>query len=248
MRYTIAVDQVFSLNHNLSTNAAFLLSIIHHAPSWAEMHGDGWFWMSFSTIQNELPWVFKSRDTVTRANRELKSKGLVEQKVEGSKNLFRLTSAGKQWGRKPDSDSSSAMPSGSKCATPSGSSSATQSVNNDHNYKDTPHTPPGGERSERQDSIPYDKIRSMFCDILPELPNPTLITNTRRKAIRARWNDHEAHQDLEFWSGLFTHIRESHFLMGRSPSMTGEPFRLTFDWLLRPTNFAKVIEGNYHGQ
>lgn len=37
-------------------------------------------------------------------------------------------------------------------------------------------------------------------------------------------------------------VRDSDFLMGR----TNKPFTITFDWFIRPNNFAKILSGNYN--
>ncbi|AWE74359.1 phage replication O, N-terminal -containing domain protein [Pseudomonas aeruginosa] len=42
-------------------------------------------------------------------------------------------------------------------------------------------------------------------------------------------------------------MKASPFLMGKVPGRNGaKPFRATFDWLIAPSNFVKVVEGNYH--
>ncbi|OTJ83071.1 hypothetical protein CAZ01_06460 [Pseudomonas aeruginosa] len=61
-----------------------------------------------------------------------------------------------------------------------------------------------------------------------------------------RWNDSEVHQDLGFWRDYFETVRASDFLMGRVTGRDGKVFRCCFDWLIAPSNFVKVVEGNYH--
>jgi hypothetical protein len=39
-------------------------------------------------------------------------------------------------------------------------------------------------------------------------------------------------------------VRKSKFLMGQADGIRG-PFRCTLHWLLRPSNFAKVLNGHY---
>lgn len=111
---------------------------------------------------------------------------------------------------------------------------------------DAPEHPPT-EKPKPRKAIPFEQIKNLFNEILPELPTVILINKSREASIRARWNEHQAHQSLEFWEDLFIEIRKSDFLMGRTLNSSGSPFRLTFDWLLKPSNFVKVVEGNYHG-
>ena len=43
-----------------------------------------------------------------------------------------------------------------------------------------------------------------------------------------------------FWIGLFKQIDESDFLSGRSGDWSA-----TFDWVMKPANMVKILEGNY---
>ena len=54
------------------------------------------------------------------------------------------------------------------------------------------------------------------------------------------------HQDLSFWAEYFALVRSSKFLMGEVSASGGNAFRCNFDWLIAPSNFVKVVEGNYH--
>ncbi|HBO2158551.1 TPA: hypothetical protein L4G77_005680 [Pseudomonas aeruginosa] len=82
--------------------------------------------------------------------------------------------------------------------------------------------------------------------MLPELPTVVLINKDRKSKVQARWNDSEVHQDLGFWREYFETVRASDFLMGRVSGRDGKVFRCCFDWLIAPSNFVKVVEGNYH--
>lgn len=104
---------------------------------------------------------------------------------------------------------------------------------------------PAKTKPAKPKAIPFEQIKNLFNEILPEVPAVILLNKPRQAAIRARWNEHPVHQDLGFWTDLFNDIRKSDFLMGRV--LSDRPFILTFDWLLRPSNFVKVVEGNYHG-
>ncbi|TFF37443.1 hypothetical protein E3U47_18170 [Pseudomonas sp. RIT623] len=88
----------------------------------------------------------------------------------------------------------------------------------------------------------------MFNRLLtPTLPAVVLVSEARKKQLRARWNQSDVHQSLEFWAEYFADVAKSDFLMGRAAGkFGGAPFRATFDWLIAPSNFVKVVEGNYH--
>lgn len=78
------------------------------------------------------------------------------------------------------------------------------------------------------------------------LPAVVLLSETRKKQIKARWNQSPVHQSMDFWVEYFAIVAESDFLMGRTGGKNGSvPFRASFDWLIAPSNFVKVVEGNY---
>jgi hypothetical protein len=101
-------------------------------------------------------------------------------------------------------------------------------------------------KSPRKVSVPVQAIVDLFNETLPELPTVVLINKGRQATVKARWNDSEVHQDLDFWRDFFESVRSSDFLMGKTQGRDGKPFRCSFDWLLCPSNFVKVVEGNYH--
>ncbi len=71
------------------------------------------------------------------------------------------------------------------------------------------------------------------------LSTPRKLEPDRRKAIRARIAEHGAGAP----AAAYAAIRASPFLRGEKGA---DGWRgVTFDWLFKPTNFRKVIEGNY---
>lgn len=103
-------------------------------------------------------------------------------------------------------------------------------------------------------ACPAQQIADLWGEVLPELRAPAVWNRARHTAVRSRWREMAAHYDwteqqqgLEWFRRLMVKIRESAFLMGKAPpTRDKEPFQLTFDWLFRPTNFVKVIEGTYN--
>ena len=90
-------------------------------------------------------------------------------------------------------------------------------------------------------------IVDLFNNTLPGLPQVAMLTKDRKAKINARWNESDVHQDLCFWADFFALVGESEFLMGQGEGRNGgKPFRATFDWLIAPSNFVKVVEGNYN--
>ena len=71
------------------------------------------------------------------------------------------------------------------------------------------------------------------------IPKITSISNNRAKMVAARIKEHgkdSFHQCIE-------EIKQSSFLLGKTP----KPWtNFNFDWMICPSNFAKVLEGNYN--
>ncbi|WP_337158161.1 helix-turn-helix domain-containing protein [Pseudomonas putida] len=117
------------------------------------------------------------------------------------------------------------------------------------NRKGTPNEPSGESPGAREGSnrVPVKEIVGLFNELLPEFPSVVLINKDRSSKIKARWEESPVHQDLEFWRDFFTTVKSSAFLMGKVEGKNGaKPFRCSFDWLIAPSNFVKVVEGNYH--
>lgn len=96
--------------------------------------------------------------------------------------------------------------------------------------------------SPKASRIPLTDIFDAYARCLPALPQLRIIDEARKAMIRSRWNADERFQSVEFWERFFTHVSESDFLMGR----TDRPWTgCCFDWLLKPANFRKIVEGNY---
>jgi predicted phage replisome organizer len=85
---------------------------------------------------------------------------------------------------------------------------------------------------------PYPQIQQLFNEMCTTLPKIKDIKGSRQKALNSRWKEYS---DIEFWKSLFKTVHESNFLSGRDGNWTG----CSFDWIIKPTNLQKIIEGNY---
>jgi len=83
------------------------------------------------------------------------------------------------------------------------------------------------------------------------LPRVEQITPARRSSLLARSRELTASHDftdpLEGFRALFEKVFASRFLIGASPPRKdgGPPFRASFDWVIKQSNFQKIMEGNY---
>ena len=86
-------------------------------------------------------------------------------------------------------------------------------------------------------SAPVDvqSIVEAFNSICASLPKVRGLSDQRRKAIR------KAVKQVEDFPALFKKVEASDFLTGRSGNWNG----CGFDWILKPANLTKILEGNY---
>jgi hypothetical protein len=102
-----------------------------------------------------------------------------------------------------------------------------------------PPTPLKGARVSKTDPVVSAAFMA-YLEIAEALNLPQPRGNDQRfKALARILKQHGA----EGWQFALDQIQASAFLRGEATS-----FRLGIDWLLKPGNFHKVIEGNYRGE
>lgn len=93
---------------------------------------------------------------------------------------------------------------------------------------------------------------------LPTLRRMEVWNQTRTGHLKARWrevaidmaaiNPAVTSQELiDWWTELFKDIGKSKFLMGKTIDKDGRSFAADLEWIIKPNNFAKIIEGKYYG-
>jgi uncharacterized protein YdaU (DUF1376 family) len=113
---------------------------------------------------------------------------------------------------------------------------------------------PKGSLSGSLPTCPHKEVIHLFHSQLPELPEVRIWNKTRESLLKARWRETAIRLDwkstedgLEYFRKLFTWIRQSNFLMGKiNPKPGQRAFECELEWILRPQNWAKLIEGKYH--
>lgn len=107
-------------------------------------------------------------------------------------------------------------------------------------------------------NCPHELIIALYHETLPMCPRVLEWNDTRQGYLRARWRDkavptgvsagyRTVDEGLAHWRVFFKWVAESKFLTGQAEAKPGRPpFCADLEWLLRPTNFAKVVEGRYH--
>jgi hypothetical protein len=102
-------------------------------------------------------------------------------------------------------------------------------------------------------ACPHEQIRSLYAEVLSDLPFPRVWNAKRQTSLRARWSEMakdkgwgNAEQGLAWFRKFFETVAASDFLMGRTERKAGyEGWRCDFDKLMEPAKFVGVIEGKY---
>lgn len=107
---------------------------------------------------------------------------------------------------------------------------------------------PNGSLSAKADTsnCPHSDIIALYHELLPANPRIKVWDGARADSLRARWREDPKRQNLDYWRRYFAHVAASPFLTGKVEGQGGRPFLPGLDWLVKASNFAKVIEGRYH--
>jgi len=100
--------------------------------------------------------------------------------------------------------------------------------------------------TKQSPACPHQEIVDLYHEILPMLPQVKIWSEARKKLLRSRWREKSIHQDVDFWRRYFNYISKSGFLTGKISAPGRNPFLADLEWLIRPSNFIKVIEEKYH--
>lgn len=102
---------------------------------------------------------------------------------------------------------------------------------------------------------PHERILAAYHEALPELPGVKVWDGTRKSHLQARWRErwkagkYASQTDgVAYWARLFRHVRTCDWLMGRVTGRDGRAFKASLGWIVKPENFAKLIEGRYDRQ
>jgi len=102
---------------------------------------------------------------------------------------------------------------------------------------------------------PHLKVLELWQEVLPALPqhDPEQWIGARADGLRARWRETavlkqwpNADAGLLHMRRLFTYIGKSTYLTGQTHTPGRRPFIVELEWVVKPLNWAKIIEGKYH--
>jgi uncharacterized protein YdaU (DUF1376 family) len=125
--------------------------------------------------------------------------------------------------------------------------------------KDTVRPPTGEPEEKKVQKLPgcdHKGILALYHETLPNLPAVEIWNDTRAGYLRQRWrevaldlskNGPVSHADmLAWWKQYFELVKGSKFLTGKKQQKDKPPFLADLEWIIKPLNFTKIIEGKYH--
>lgn len=105
------------------------------------------------------------------------------------------------------------------------------------------------------DACPQQKVLAVYREELAGLSQPRTWRSNDQTALRARWNEKKREgkfssqeEGVEYFRRFFRYVGQSAFLMGRVTGKDGRAWQADIRWLLKASNFDKVLEGKYHEQ
>lgn len=93
------------------------------------------------------------------------------------------------------------------------------------------------DMDKEMDRIDYRQIADMYNDTCVSFPRLTKLSDSRKKAIKARLKQYS----VDDFKRLFELAEASSFLKGKND----RNWTANFDWLVKDTNMAKTLDGNY---
>lgn len=93
---------------------------------------------------------------------------------------------------------------------------------------------------ERKSKINYTALVEYYNKHRNNMPAVQTISNDRKKKMRARINEHS----VEAFKQVIDMAERSNFLNGDN----NRGWTANLDWIIRPTNFNKILEGNYENR
>lgn len=99
---------------------------------------------------------------------------------------------------------------------------------------------PSKSEKKPQKQVPYQKILEMYYELCPSMSKVRPVnkyTDEIKRNVKARY----AEYTIEDFTIVFKKAEASDFLNNRADVT----FQASFDWLMRPKNFSKALNGNF---
>lgn len=200
-----------------------------------------------------------NRRSVMRAITELEKRGLITTQRYGGKSNYYHLNIGKVTFQ-TTSDTESPVTQWHQCQSDTSDRESPALVTESHHTSDTESPEPKRNLKDNlkdtyvdhevinppaQVKVPYQKIVDSYHERLPELCQVRKLTETRRRYIKNLWVGGQL-DTMTNWENFFDYVSQSDFLMGRAPGRNGgKPWQADLEWITKPANYVKILEGKY---
>jgi Helix-turn-helix domain len=109
-----------------------------------------------------------------------------------------------------------------------------------------PQPPKGGGKDRRTIGMVCQQAAEIWNQVCGTLGRPTIrlpLREERKRRLLKRLKE-DCHGDIREWRVMCDTVIASNFLMAQEGNWQGA----TFDWVICPRNFTKIVEGNYTNQ
>ena len=154
---------------------------------------------------------------------------IAEDSYPTSEDSYPINSDRVEWHKDKDKDKDNKKDKDIPPYSPPKGGEADSSLRSESRQNIDGYTPPKPERTD------YKGVLDAYHECCPSFPAVIKLTETRKRAIKARLKDY----GLEEIKRAFSLAGQSDFLKGSSG------WQASFDWLMKPANMTKVLEGNY---
>lgn len=182
----------------------------------------------------------------------LRNNARADAEISKAKRRIETAKANGGKGGRPKKENPAGIPAGNPLGIPAETQRGTQRGTHSGEALQTPHaielTPPNGgvvPGKPAPPACPHSDIVALYHEILPELTRVRDWGEDRQALLRSRWREDPRRQSLGWWRKFFEYVHGCPFLMGQEASGDRVPFFADLEWLIRPKNFRKVIEGKY---
>lgn len=176
-----------------------------------------------------------STQQIRTALSKLKSTGEITETVTNKYRLITLVNYDNYQGKDDESNSQDNTQSNRQSTDNQQTSNRQSTANkNDKNIKNDKNA-----RSNKTSSITPEEFKSILglWNSRCELKGITRMTDRRKQALACRLKEYGE----ESFRKLIENINASSFLKGQND----RGWTATFDWVIKPNNYVKVLEGNY---
>lgn len=234
----ITIPAILRIRYNLNCNEMLIASIIHGF----SQDGKSVFSGTLSYLQE---WTGLTKQGIIKILNKLIEIGLIEKETEIKNNIKFCYYRSKLNSGKLSLTVVNSVEQGGKLSLMGGGKLSLTNDNISIDNKDKDNNKPTNVGMSHSDpsrnGVDYDKLITCFNAELSKqgsiIPKLASVTEKRRQSINTRIKEHG--KDAFF--KVIKKAAASPFLNGRN----NRSFVASFDWLIKPNNFVKVLEGNY---